>query len=781
MLRLLQSPAPGDASARTPVPLPLAPQTWARTILDRRVEPAALAGAILADRRASLLYAGLGLVDAGTLAALERMPDLLARIDERRASVLAAFGRSLAIGDDGVRVPGPPEAWAALAGAPPSDTPRFVEAVLDRDRGRLAYFLDALSRLDAPHLRFALGEPSDAARFRSLYEVFRRVSPEWDAAQYPFYRPPLDPASLLANLRVTADGRLAPPAARALWDAAFRGDAAAIAPPASAHGGADAAWLLDAVLAAGPKGAPARAAQLGFAQRVFAGAGTAASLGAAVAGYARFPALMLALERMGLERPAAYVRAASAAATLTRRGDLADLALFQASVALLDRGAWTGALERPDVARLTDSLLRLDAQDDEYDARVARWLSNDLLPALAESTGADAASGVEPVVLRALAGVRARPGAAPIVAWADRRFRVDAPAGLLERLVVLRRRQGPPTLEQALSGYGIGGRAGTGARLEGDARREALRARRAALADVLVALTYLPCLGDPDGPARLGGRVDRRHVFAAPADGDGAEPAWRAPAEVVSGDRGWHVEGAILGLDAALASLALRRLDVDVIPMAPRIDATLRRRFVLDAARARWLDFDDADRDLVAGALGAGRARVEQAAHDGPGAIGPLADALGLDARRVQGLTWALAQGDTDTASRFAPGELARLGTARPLPFDVVTVPADACPKGAPACPRELTDLSLVLLDGLAARRLPAALLPAILGTATQDFVEGTQPLHPGDLRALWTWVARLPRERVDDYIAASEAYGPLRALAEGPTDDRRPCFSGTR
>ncbi len=764
LLRLLRSPAAGDASARTPVPLPLAPQTWARTILGRRAAPAALAGAILADRRASLLYVGLGLVDAGTLAALERMPDLLAQIDERRASVLAAFGRSLAIRDDGVRVPGPPEAWAALAGAPPSDAPRFVEALLDRDRGRVAYFLDALTRLDPPHLRFALAEPSDraapAAGLRPLYEVFRRVSPEWDAAQYPFYRPPLDPASLLAAFRVTAGGRLAPPASRALWEAAFRGDAATPDTSASAPDTADAVWLLDAVLAAGPKGAPARAAQVRFAQRVFAGAEADASLCAAIAGYAKYPALMLALERMGLAQPSVYAHAASVAAALTRRGDPADLALFQASVALIDRGAWSGALGGPEAARLAGSLLRLDARDDQYDARIARWLSDDLLPALAASTGADAASGVEPVVLRALAGVRAGSGAAPVLEWAGRRFRVDAPAGEMARLVVLRRRQGPPTLEQALSGYGVGRRAGAGA------TRDVLLARRAELADVLVALTYLPYLGDPDGPARLGGRVDRRHLFAAPDAGDRAEPAWRMPVEVVAGDRGWHVEGAILGLDAALAALALRRLDVDVIPMPPRIDATLRRRFVIDAARARWRDFDDADRDVVAEALGAGRARAEQLAADGPGAAETLSDALGLDARRVQGLAWALAHGDTDMTSRLAPSELVRLGAARPLPFDVATVPAEACPKGAPACPRELTDLALVLVDGLAARRLPAALLPAILGAATQDFVEGTQPLHPDDLRALWTWAARLPRARVDDYIAASEAYGPLRAAA---------------
>jgi len=229
-------------------------------------------------------------------------------------------------------------------------------------------------------------------------------------------------------------------------------------------------------------------------------------------------------------------------------------------------------------------------------------------------------------------------------------------------------------------------------------------------------------------------------------------------------ERGWHVEGALLGLDAALGRLALRRLDVDVIPRAPRLDETARRRFALDAARSRPADVSDADRDLIADALQAGRARVARLAEQ-PDALGPIAAALGLEPRRVQALRWILTQPAPDPTSRFSWGEILRLGAKQPLPFDVVTIPDGGCPRGAPACPRELSDLTLRLVEGLAARHLPAALLPGLLGAATQDFIDRVQPNHPDDLGALRQYVADLPAERIEDYVAALEGRGPLRPV----------------
>lgn len=826
-------PPPGadDNGAPTTVPLPLAPETWTNVILKRRVEPHALAGAILADRRAALLYVGLSQLDAGTLTAIERMPAVLWSLDERQASAFAAFGGSLAIDDGEVRLPGPPAtapAWAALAGAPHTDPARFLPALLARDRGRLAYFFDALTRLDEAHRRFALGGESAAGApgLASLYEVFRRVSPEWDVSLFPFYHPAFDPATMLAALDVTDEGRLAPPWPREVWERVFSGRTEASAATGSNGGTVEAAWLLSAVLAQGPKIAATRAAEVAFAGRAFGGADVAGDplLVPAIAGYGRYPALMATLEGLGVTRPATYADAARVAGALTRHGSPTALAVFQTSLALIAGSAWARGLDPLEADRLAGSLIALDASGDRYEARVAGWLSAVLLPSLAEATGSGDGDDAEAIVLRGLAGVRAAAGAGsrPLIDWYGRHYAVDAAAGALARFPAIRERQGPPTLDEALAFgdaidalEGDAGRqassAALSARLEDlvaalpdidqnrrlrqtldrararlaappvapaiaiEARRDLAAARAEILADALTALAYVHALGDPNGPARLGGHVARRHVFAPVPDlaGDGAEPAWRLPHEAVTTDRGWHVEGALLGVGAALARLALRRLDVDVIPVAPRIDDTTRRQFMLDAALTRPFDYGDADRDLIAEGLAAGRARVRRLLAS-PDALDGIASAAGLGARRAQGIAWAMAEGESDATSRFSLAELLRLGAGGPLPFGVTTVPAGACPRGVAACPREASDLVLRLAEELATRRLPAALLPGLLGPATQDFVDQVQPLYAGDLDALWTWVAGLPSRRVDDYVAALEGSGALRPVTGSGTEGVR-------
>jgi hypothetical protein len=830
VLRVLRStfahPDTPAGPAGTLVPLPLPPSVWTHTILKRSVASGDLVAAILVDRRASLLYLGLSLLDAETLVTFEGAPDLLSALTEKHASVLAAFGGSVIVHDGVVQVPGGPEtadAWTTMVGVPPSDPVRFVRLLLERDHGRLAYLFDSLMRLDTAHLLFALGGPADPTprlvRLTALYDVFRRVSPEWDASRYPFYRPPVDPATILSRLRVTRDGRLTAPSSRALWELVLTGrntltdGSSQTADPGD---DADAAWLLETVLAAGVRGASGRMAHVAFAQRVFARARSEqpGALADSIAHYRRFPALMLTLERLGVTDPSLYRRAARVATDLTRQGNLAIMAVFQASLAIVDRIAWTRGLESGTAVRLVGSLLAIDPNGSDYETRLAEWLSAELLPTLVDSTGA--ATHDEPaerVVLRGLAGIRAvdRTDARPVFDWSGRRYTVDVPASALARLEAIRQRQGPPSLDRALALFtavtaatsgqvrgastarvaellnnlvaalpdidqnaglrGILGRAASrltgtasaGARLDADVRRDLVRARLAVLADALTALAYLPALGDPDGPARLGGHVARRHVFTSPADleDDEAEPAWRTPRETVGGDRGWHVEGSLLGLDEALASLALRRLDVDLIPAGPRLAASIRQQFVVDAARTRAFDLDDRERDLAAAALRAGRARIARLSQE-PDSLGPAAAALGLEARRVQGLAWALNAGETDMAARFSFGELLALGAPQPLPFVAVTIPNNTCPKGAPSCPVELTDLSLRLVEGLARHHLPAGVLPGLLSPATQDFVDGVQPAYVGDSAAFWRYAHDLPDTRIDDYVASLES-GPLR------------------
>ena len=103
----------------------------------------------------------------------------------------------------------------------------------------------------------------------------------------------------------------------------------------------------------------------------------------------------------------------------------------------------------------------------------------------------------------------------------------------------------------------------------------ALAANDAAqIAEALLALIYTPALGDPEGPALLGGDIAQRHNFGL----EGAAGmrrdflAWALPREQVGDGSPWHVEGSLLGLDIALARLALRRIADNEMPVAPTIN-----------------------------------------------------------------------------------------------------------------------------------------------------------------------------------------------------------------
>ncbi len=71
-------------------------------------------------------------------------------------------------------------------------------------------------------------------------------------------------------------------------------------------------------------------------------------------------------------------------------------------------------------------------------------------------------------------------------------------------------------------------------------------------------LIYTPALGDPEGPALLGGDIAQRHNFGlvGPAGMRRDFVAWALPQEQVGDGTPWRVEGSILGLDIALARLA---------------------------------------------------------------------------------------------------------------------------------------------------------------------------------------------------------------------------------
>ena len=79
-------------------------------------------------------------------------------------------------------------------------------------------------------------------------------------------------------------------------------------------------------------------------------------------------------------------------------------------------------------------------------------------------------------------------------------------------------------------------------------------------------------------------------------------------------------------------------------------------------------------------------------------------------------------------------------------------------------------DVSLLAADALAARRLPAALAPGVVGLAMQDALDAARPAYLDDWSGFTRTVAALPAAKMDDYIAALAASGPLIAV---PRTDR--------
>jgi hypothetical protein len=71
-------------------------------------------------------------------------------------------------------------------------------------------------------------------------------------------------------------------------------------------------------------------------------------------------------------------------------------------------------------------------------------------------------------------------------------------------------------------------------------------------------------------------------------------------------------------------------------------------------------------------------------------------------------------------------------------------------------------DLNLYVAVTLKQLQLPAALARVVLAAAAQDFIDSVRPTDPGDWLTLARAARNLPRERVEDYVAAATATGPL-------------------
>ena len=212
-----------------------------------------------------------------------------------------------------------------------------------------------------------------------------------------------------------------------------------------------------------------------------------------------------------------------------------------------------------------------------------------------------------------------------------------------------------------------------------------VRADRA-LADVLTSILYAAYLGEPDGPALSGGNVASRHDLAlTPTIPPRPIGAWRLPAEDFRTRSGWHVTGSLLGLETALARLALRRLDSSTMPTESRLSTADRQTAALTVALLNPHHLTDAGRDEIAAALGRGRARLASL-RPNRDEMERVAKAAGLSEWRREALAWTLTQDPGRSSSALSLVELLWLGAPRPSaaapldPWGAATLPLTGCP-----------------------------------------------------------------------------------------------------
>jgi hypothetical protein len=609
-------------------------------------------------------------------------------------------------------------------------------------------------------------------------------------------------------------------------------------------GSFDAAWMAQTIAMSDVRVRGLRVMQLAFGHRVFGDAAPeeAEDVLIALRAFVRYRTAMLGLEQAGIRKPALYAMVARKAETLGHLdGGRAFVALsqFQGALAVIVRLARNGSATPVETEELITTLARVPIQTDgRLAGGVIDWVRRDVLKGEEDAA--------EFVLLTALGGP-ATPDA-PTIEWEGGRYRLDLAAAEAERLRRVRQRQGGYILDAAVqlhstaqslsaSSIDLEGVARASAaltrtqallplkpetspsdRVPGgaekladphvtvdrairelgritrprDGRRaaevaaEVLEAADVVLAEVLSSVAYALALGDPDGATLLGGDVARRHDFGVGSRVPGVrelEP-WSIPEQHYDPGVPWYVSGSLVGLDVALAPLALRRLAGDDLVGPPSIGSNDRETFARSVSLLNPYALLDAERDRIGSAIQGGRQRAALARSDAD--LDALADAVRMDGWRRRALHWTAANEPEAKLSLLSLEELFVLGggsLSEVHAWGTAMTPSWGClctRMLAPNAWRFLTgrpqagllgsavpDVTLHVAAGLHQFDLPAALAKSVLSTEMQQFVDMARPNDGNDWLALIRGAAMITRERFEDFVAAAAAVGgPLLPVA---------------
>ena len=302
------------------------------------------------------------------------------------------------------------------------------------------------------------------------------------------------------------------------------------------------------------------------------------------------------------------------------------------------------------------------------------------------------------------------------------------------------------------------------------------------LGETLTALAYLPAVDDASRTA-ASTDLSHRHLFGfATINGDeGRLVPWRRPARGSALVEGDALTGSLFGIDVALAHRRLRRLSSTGLPEAPRLtpNDSITMTEAVPLLNPRMLS--DTDRDRIGESVERGRARVAAAAGD-PLALDALAAEASIAPSRRELLRWTALHHQAESATMFSMAELFALGGGARTGLDpwgtahesvtgcyCVSFPDEAAwpfavgraSTGSVAA--RFGGLNIRIATLLSELDVPASLFPIVMAFATQEYIETVPAVHADDWAALHTRAMAMTRERVEDYVSAIVANGPVR------------------
>jgi hypothetical protein len=303
-----------------------------------------------------------------------------------------------------------------------------------------------------------------------------------------------------------------------------------------------------------------------------------------------------------------------------------------------------------------------------------------------------------------------------------------------------------------------------------------------ALADALMNWAYAISIPDADSSLLLTGSVTRRHDFgfATAPRRVRLSAEWALPRPRIAVGVPWHISGSLLGLDVALSAQALRRVDGNRVVDAPSLSTNEREAFAQGVALIDPLRLTDHERDVIVDAIASGRRRVASIAQE-PASTAAIVSEIRMDGWRQRALRWTIAHEPGQIEGLFSQTELLYLGGVSDVNLDawgMSGIESAGCVCTVMAPPNQwrkligrpqyglmastLPDLTFHVAAALRELHLPAAISKAVLTAAVQDFIDEVRPTDANDWLTLVRAARTAPRERIEDYVAATTADGPL-------------------